>query len=127
MTDAAGIAALSEAVQRYFDLHYDSDLTRFSSVFCPTAQLHGLRDGRLAVLSARGYRDLMASRPSPRSQNAPRQDEILLVDFASLCQALVKLRLRVNATVYVDYLTYHRVEGTWLVTGKGFHVETTAA
>ena len=81
----------------------------------------------LAMLTADGYRDLMASRPSPKSQGAPRQEEILLVDLASADQALVKLRVRVNATVFIDYLAYHRIEGAWRVTAKSFHIESSAA
>jgi len=61
---------------------FDSDIGRFDQVFAPTAQLHGLRDGNLRILPAAEYRKLLASNPSPKSKNAPRQQEILLVDFA---------------------------------------------
>jgi hypothetical protein len=40
---------------------------------------------------------------------------------------MTKLRLRINNTVYVDYLTWHRLDGEWLITAKGFHIETTSA
>jgi hypothetical protein len=36
-------------------------------------------------------------------QGAPRQQEILLVDFASPGQALVKLRVRIDTILYLDY------------------------
>ena len=70
------------------------------------------------------YKEILAGRPSPKSLNAPRQEEILLMDFASSTQALVKIRVRINATVFVDYLTYHRIDGEWLITSKGYHVES---
>ena len=47
------------------------------------------------------------------------------MDFASPTQALVKVRVRINKTVYVDHLTYHRVDGEWLISSKGYHVEHT--
>ena len=53
-------------------------------VFAPSAQLHGLRDGNLRLLSAQEFRNALAAGPSPKSKNAPRQQELLLVDFASL-------------------------------------------
>jgi len=123
MIDHATMPALTQAVQRYFDLMYDADTTRFDRVFRPTAQLHGFRDGDMTVLTAQAYRALLDSRPSPKSLNAKREEEILLLDFASADQALVKVRVRINALVFVDHLTYHRFDGDWLVTSKGFHVE----
>jgi Putative lumazine-binding len=121
------VQGLGQAVQRYFDLMYDSDVSRFERVFRPTAQLHGLRDGKLTMLTAEAFKALIASRPSPRSVNAPREEEILLMDFASATQALVKVRVRINTIVFVDYLTYHHVDGDWLITAKGYHVERTLA
>ena len=119
------IKTIAFAINGYFDLMYDGDTSRFDRVFRPTAQLHGIRDGKMAMFTASGYKELTASRPSPKSLNAPREEEILLMDFASPTQALVKVRVRINKTVYVDHLTYHRVDGDWLISSKGYHVERT--
>ena len=121
------VQGLGQAVQRYFDLMYDSDVSRFERVFRPTAQLHGVRDGKLTMLTAEAFKALIASRPSPKSVKAPREEDILLMDFASATQALVKVRVRINTIVFVDYLTYHRVDGEWMITAKGYHVERTLA
>jgi len=122
--DHAGVDALRQAVKRYFDLMYDSDVSCFDHVFRSTAQLHGIRHGEMRLLTAQAYRDALARTPSPRSQNAPRHEEFLLMDVASRDQALVKVRVRINAILYVDYLSYHRVNGDWLITSKSFHVES---
>jgi len=124
MIDRTARDGLTEAVQRYFDLVYDGDVSRFEAVFRPSAQLHGLRNGEMVVWPAPTYRDVLASRPSPKALNAPREEEILLMDFASADQALVKVRVRIGATVFVDYLSYHR-DGDWRITAKSFHVERT--
>jgi hypothetical protein len=124
MTDPSDVDALRQAVKRYFDLMYDSDVSRFDHVFRSTAQLHGIRHGEMRLLTAQAYRDALARTPSPRSLNAPRHEEILLMDIASHNQALVKVRVRINAILYVDYLGYHRVDGDWLITSKAFHVES---
>jgi len=118
------VDALTQAVKRYFDLMYDSDVSRFDRVFRPTAQLHGVRQGEMRLLTAQAYRDALVRSPSPKSQNAPRHEEILLMDVASRDQALVKVRVRINAILYVDYLSYHRIDGDWLITSKAFHVES---
>lgn len=123
MADNSSIQALFEAVRRYFDLMFDADITRFDRVFASSAQLHGLRDGNLRMLPAQDYKTVLAAGPSPKSKNAPREQEILLIDFASPTQAVVKVRVRVDAILYVDYLSYHRIDDAWLITAKSFHVE----
>jgi hypothetical protein len=123
MPDRTTANALLDAVERYFDLMFDSDVSRFEHVFAPSAQLSGLRDGNLRLLSAQEYRNVLVSGPSPKSKNAPRQQEILLVDFASPTQAVVKVRVRIDTLVYLDYLSYHRINEAWLITAKSFHVE----
>jgi hypothetical protein len=116
-------AALLAAVERYLDLMFDNDVSRFEEVFAQSAQLHGLRDGELRLLPARDYKEALASRPSPKSKNAPRQQEVLLVDFASPTQALVKVRVRIDTMQYLDYLSYHYIKDAWLITAKSFHIE----
>jgi hypothetical protein len=123
MPDRTSYHSLLDAVDRYFDLMFDSEVSRFDQVFASSAQLHGLRDHNLRLLSAQEYRNALASGPSPKSRNAPRHQEILLVDFASTTQAVVKVRVRVDTLLYLDYLSYHRINDVWLITAKSFHVE----
>jgi Putative lumazine-binding len=123
MPNHPDVAGLTDAVQRYFDLMYDSDVARFDRVFRSTAQLHGFREGQMTMWPAATFKEIIAGRPSPKSQKAPREEEILLIDFASADQALAKVRVRINAIVFVDHLTYHRIDGEWLITAKAFHVE----
>ncbi len=123
MSDAARTQSLVDAVQRYLDLMYDVDLTQFDRVFRPTAQLHGFREGEMTMWPAAKYREVLGGRASPKSQGSPREEEILLLDFASDTQAVAKVRVRINATVFVDYLTYHRFGDEWLITSKAYHVE----
>jgi Putative lumazine-binding len=113
---------LTGAVQRYFDLMYDCDTSRFYNVFRETAQLHGFRGGEMTMWPAQAYRDILAKRESPKSLDAPREEEILFIDFASPDQALAKVRVRINTAVFIDYLTYHRIEGNWIVTSKAYHL-----
>jgi hypothetical protein len=122
MPDAAP-TALWEAVARYFELMFDGDVTRFDQVFAESAQLHGLRDGSLRRLPAKDYKAALAVNPSPKAKNAPRHQEILLIDFAAPTQAMVKVRVRIDDLQYLDYLSYHRINGRWLITAKSFHVE----
>jgi hypothetical protein len=123
MTDHATCLSLLDAVGRYFDLMFDSDVSHFDQVFASSAQLHGLRDGNLRLLPAQEYKTALVAGASPKARKAPRHQEILLVDFSSPTQAVVKVRVRVDTIQYLDYLSYHCIGGTWLVTAKSFHVE----
>jgi hypothetical protein len=123
MPDTITTRSLLDAVERYFDLMFDGDVERFEQVFAASAQLHGLRDGNLQLRPAKDYKTALASRPSPKAKKAPRHQEILLLDFASPTQAIVKVRVRIDTLQYLDYLSYHRVNDTWVITAKSFHVE----
>ena len=123
MTDHTTYLSLVGAVERYFNLMFDSDVSHFDQVFASSAQLHGLRDDNLRSLPAQDYKTALATGSSPQAKNAPRLQDILLVDFASPTQAMVKVRVRIDAVQYLDYLSYHRINGTWLITAKSFHVE----
>ena len=125
MNEYPAPAPLLEAVERYLTLMYDCDVARFDEVFAPSAQLHGLRDGQLHIIPAAEYRNRLASRTSPQSRNAPRLQEVLLVDFASPTQAIVKVRVRIDTQQYLDYLSWHCIGGEWCITAKSFHVERT--
>ena len=85
-------AELNAALQKYLDLMYDCDTSRFDQVFRPTAQLHGFRDREMQVWPMDVYRDMLDRRQSPKSQNAPREDQILFVDFASPTVAFIGSR-----------------------------------
>jgi hypothetical protein len=54
MPDRTSYHSLLDAVERYFDLMFDSEVSRFDQVFASSAQLHGLRDQNLFDLCAAG-------------------------------------------------------------------------
>lgn len=116
-------AGLLEAVQRYFDLMHDCDVSKFDGVFHSSAALNGLREGAINEWSAAHYRDVLSKRESPKSLGAQRRDEVLLVDFASPNQALVKVRVLINGTTFVDHLTYLKTGNDWKVAFKAYHAE----
>ena len=115
---------LSDAVQLYFDLMYDCDVSKFDRVFAPTSQLHGFREGQMNCWPAAQYKEVLAGRTSPQALGAQRDEQLLLLDTTSSTQALAKVRVRINDMVFVDYLAYHKIEDTWLVTAKAYHRES---
>ncbi len=115
---------LAEAVQLYLDLMYDCDVSKFGRVFAATSQLHGFREGKITCWPAAEYKKILAGRKSPKALGAPREEQVLLLDFASPTQALAKVRVRINDMVFIDYLSYHKVGESWLITSKAYHRES---
>ena len=35
----------------------------------------------------------------------------------------MKVRVRIDTILYLDYLSFHLIGGQWLVTAKSFHIE----
>ena len=114
---------LSDAVQLYLDLMYDCDTAKFDRVFSTTSQLHGFREGKMTCWPAAHYKEILAGRKSPKSLGSRREEQVLLLDIASPTQALAKVRVRINDMVFVDYLSYHKVDNRWLITSKAYHRE----
>lgn len=123
----AAIDGVQAAIQRYFDLMYDCDVSRFHEVFHPTAQLHGVIDGQLTVWPASTYREILSARVPPRQAGAPRAEEILLHDEASDSQAMVKVRVQIHDRVFIDHLCLLKIDGGWRITSKTFHLQRNGA
>ena len=66
MNEKPSPAPLLEAVERYLALMYDCDVSRCDQVFAPTAQLHGLRDGKLNFYWIQVNNNLQAAPNSSR-------------------------------------------------------------
>ena len=115
------IQEMTSALEKYFDLMYDCDVQHFDAVFAGTAQLHGFREGEMQCWPAAKYKEILAGRTSPKAQGAPRDNKVLMLDFTSDTQALAKVSVRIGDMVFVDYLSYHKIGGSWLVTSKAYH------
>jgi len=68
------------------------------------------------------YKTILSERQSPKSVGAPREEEILMLDFASDNQALAKVKVLINTSVFIDYLTFHKIDGQWVITSKAYHL-----
>ncbi|MBK6657149.1 MAG: nuclear transport factor 2 family protein [Proteobacteria bacterium] len=114
---------MTAALELYCNLMYDCDVANFDRVFAATAQLHGFREGQMNCWGAAQYKEILAGRKSPKALGAARGEQILMLDFSSDTQALAKVRVQINDMTFVDYLSYHKINGQWLVTSKAYHRE----
>jgi hypothetical protein len=114
-------SSVARTVQQYFEVVFSNDLDLFDLTFHERAQLHGFAtNGSLVVWSARDYREVLSKRPSPKSLGAMREEETVQVDVASDSHAFAKVRVRINQTVFIDYLTMLKVDHCWRIVSKTF-------
>lgn len=118
MTSA--IQALEAAVQLYFDGLYEGDVEQLARVFHPKASLFIANDGALVALPVPDWLARVAARASPRSQDARRDDRILLIDFNGPVNALVKVSCLLAPNAYTDHLSFIRCEGRWQIVAKSY-------
>jgi hypothetical protein len=83
--------------------------------------LFTLHEGQVKPLSVSDYRALVASRQSPETLGAPREDQMISIDFSSATHALVKVKARINQLVFVDHLSMLCGENGWQIVSKTYY------
>lgn len=108
---------------KYFDALYDGDAKLFSEIFHPQARLYSAAEPGFLILDVPSYLDRVRNRPSPRSRNDRRQDEIVSVTVASPTTAHARVRELLLPKHFTDDLTLVNDNGRWLIVSKVWHFE----
>ena len=116
--------ALLEAVDVYFRALYACDTALLDSVFHPASTLFDVDEGVVTVDPYPAWREVVANRPSPQSVGQERDEQVLLVDWLSDDAAVVRVRLRVLDSVFVDHLSFVRGPEGWRIVAKVWHLES---
>ena len=119
--------AIEEAVQTYLDGLYEGDTQKLARVFHETSALTGDIDGKLTIVPRDQWLAAVKNRPSPKSQNLSRHDEILEIDIAGPTTAFVKVKCAIPPRFFTDYLSFLRIDGRWQVAQKIYAAETREA
>jgi hypothetical protein len=114
---------LYAAVQCYFDILHECDLSKFDHLFHPACQLFTVVEGAELLLSASEYRDVLVKRASPISVGQPREESIIASYDLSESIAMVKVRVRLGEKVYRDHLNFVRAGTNWKLVAKLYALE----
>ena len=115
---------ISTKVTVYYEAMRDSDSERLKSVFSDHAMITGYMDGSLVDMSIEQFADFVSSRnPSDKEKGAEELLEIISCDISG-DTAVVKVRDSFIGRVFVDTLSFLKVEGEWKIFNKLFHIET---
>jgi hypothetical protein len=115
---------LEQALQAYFDGMYEGDTTKLASVAHDVMHLFGVTDGTLNDMSRTQWLGLIASRPSPKSRELPRNDWVVQIDRSSPTTAFAKVHCQIPPRYFTDYLTLVKLADGWKIVSKTYHTET---
>jgi hypothetical protein len=114
---------LTDAVDVYFRGLYACDVELLDTVFHPASSLFDVDEGVVTVDPYPVWREVVAHRPSPESVGQERKDEIVATDWLSDRAAMVRVRLRVLDSVFVDQLSFVDGPAGWQIVAKVWHLE----
>jgi len=117
--------SLLEAVDIYFRALYACDTSLIDSVFHPASTLFDVDEGTIVVDPYPAWREVVANRASPASVGQERDEQVLLIDWLSDDAAVVRVRLRVLDSIFVDQLSFVRGPEGWRIVAKVWHLEGT--
>jgi Putative lumazine-binding len=118
---------IEKAVQTYLDGLYEGDTEKLASVFHPTSALTANLGGELKIVPRDEWLEAVRKRPSPKSQNLSRHDEIVQIDIAGPTTAFVKVKCAIPPRFFTDYLSLLKIDGRWQVAQKIFAAEVREA
>lgn len=121
MSDAEQIVA---CVERYYESLRTSDASMVREVFHPAARITGYLPDGLHEMSVEDFARFAAEQqPSPEASGAEGMLEILSCEIAG-ATASVRLREAYLGMIFLDTFAMLRVDGSWTIYNKLFHVES---
>lgn len=112
--------AVREAAGHYLKGHATGDPEEFRKAFHPDAKLFWIKDGALATRTSAEY--IAGATGKPADDEASRRRRIVSVDIDGDA-AMVKIELDYPKAHFIDYLSMLKVDGTWRIVNKIFHIE----
>ena len=119
-------AELLESVDVYFRALYACDVELLDSVFHAASTLFDVDNGAIVVDPYPKWREVVANRASPASVGQERDEEVIVVDWLSERAAMVRVRLRVLDSIFVDQLSFVDGEDGWRIVAKVWSRESAA-
>ncbi len=118
---------IENTIQTYFDSSNESSAEKVHAVFHPNAKITGYTDDGLREIPVSDYAKLVGSlQPSPKDKGETLKAEILSIEIAG-DTAVARVRDDFVGKTYLDTLSLIKVDGTWVIYNKIFHIEGPSA
>jgi len=119
--------AVRTVIQTYFDSMSESSKEKVCEAFHPSGKVTGYLEDGLHEMTREEFADLVASlQPSPHESNQKLHAEVLSIDITG-DTAVAKVRDEYLGMMFIDTLSFIKVERSWSIYTKLFHVERRAA
>lgn len=117
------IGAIEKVVQTYFDGLHEGDTKKLGAAFHEVSHLYSAGAEGVADLPRAKWFELVAGRPSAKSQGLPRSDRIVSVDMSGPETAFVKVECAIPPKFFTDYLLLLKTGGGWRIVSKSFRTD----
>lgn len=115
--------AIGRATEYYFRGIYEGQVQLLARVFHPNALLFADVKGQPYAKTLAAYLEGVAQRISPENSGQAFETEIFHIEVINSI-AVAKVRVKMYDFNYYDFLSFHKVDGEWLIVNKMFtHVE----
>lgn len=113
-----GLEEIHDVLRKYFVALYTGNVDLFREIFHPRAMLYCSVTSPTAILTVDEYMDIVANRAAPSESNAPRKDEILLMDRPTSITAHARVRELFGPKQFTDDLGLILEDGAWKIVSK---------
>lgn len=117
------IQSITQAAEDYIQALYQGDVEALHDLFAESAHLYTPDGSDLIEMPRTEYIEMVAARPSPQVDGHPRSGHVLSIDTISTDKAIVKLAVAVPPKQFTDFLLMIRVDESWRIVSKVYHVE----
>jgi len=111
--------AIAAVLGDYFKGLYTGDTALLRTVFHPDAALFAERGGQSYYKRLDDYLDGVAARASPASLGEPYRMQVLAIDVTRDI-AMARVHVPALGFNYVNYLSFVRWQGRWVIVNKVF-------
>lgn len=116
-------AAISTALQTYYDGLYHCDVALLKTVFHESAHYHTTSSGEHLHYDMQTYMDIIAGRTPPAKGGDSYGYEIDTIRFAGGDTAFAVLKCEMMGRRFTDFLSFIRDGGEWRIIAKVFHYD----
>ncbi|WP_240514920.1 MULTISPECIES: nuclear transport factor 2 family protein [unclassified Flavobacterium] len=118
MENQIEIQAITDAIENfYFKGIYEGDELLLGSIFQPGTLLFGDINGQPYFKTVDLYLDGVKNRQSPKDSGKPFKGEILHISVVNSI-AVAELNVKMYDFNYRDFLSFHKINGKWLIVNK---------
>ena len=115
---------INNVIQIYFESMYESSSDKVYKAFHPNAKISGYLGVDFAERTVDEFAALVASvQPSEKKQNKSIVLEVLSIDIAGNT-AVARVRDSYRDLIFLDTLSFIKIDNEWKIYNKLFHVES---